>query len=121
MPVYEYKCKACGAVSEVLRPFASRSEALACAECDAPTEPILSRFNVLRSNQVSGRERASEGEVRHGRRSAAMRFENSTGVVVENSTISGCETGISLDTKTSIAMDGNRFLNVAKPIEVADW
>jgi putative FmdB family regulatory protein len=120
MPIYEYKCEVCGTATEVLRPYASRAESLACGQCGAATAPILSRFSIPRSNQVCGYEPVPEQDGRRRRRSAGIRVENSTGVVIEDCTISNYETGISLDTKTSIAMNGNRFIGVARPIEVID-
>ena len=46
MPIYEYRCKKCGAVSEFLV-YGSQAEGLACTSCgDAGLEKILSAPNV---------------------------------------------------------------------------
>jgi len=46
MPIYEYRCKKCGAVSEFLV-YGSQAEGLACTSCgDARLEKILSAPNV---------------------------------------------------------------------------
>ncbi|NWF94456.1 MAG: zinc ribbon domain-containing protein [Syntrophaceae bacterium] len=36
MPIYEYRCNHCGAISEFLVGVGSNSEALSCKECGSP-------------------------------------------------------------------------------------
>jgi putative FmdB family regulatory protein len=36
MPIYEYQCNACGAISEFLVGIGPKSETLSCKECGSP-------------------------------------------------------------------------------------
>ena len=45
MPIYEFRCAACGHVFEALRPMGDTGRDLTCAACGAaPVEKILSTF-----------------------------------------------------------------------------
>lgn len=46
MPVYEYRCSSCGAVSSVVRPVAEHDAPLGCDACGAETSRIISRSSV---------------------------------------------------------------------------
>ena len=47
MPLYEYRCKQCGAVSEYLSPMGSSEEGLTCKVCSSKElEKIMSVTNV---------------------------------------------------------------------------
>ena len=43
MPLYEFKCEACGQVAEELRPMASMDEAKECPACGGQARRIVSR------------------------------------------------------------------------------
>jgi putative FmdB family regulatory protein len=42
MPMYEYRCEPCNAVTEVIRSIALRDESSACRLCGEPAERIIS-------------------------------------------------------------------------------
>jgi putative FmdB family regulatory protein len=52
MPLYEYKCKNCGAVSSELRLMSRRNDPLECTECGGEAEVILSQFSAGRRNST---------------------------------------------------------------------
>ena len=49
MPLYEYKCKKCKLVFSELRKISEREKNIACPECGADAEVLISGFS-----QVSG-------------------------------------------------------------------
>jgi len=47
MPIYEYQCKSCGAVSEVFSNVGSHSDALTCKNCGSPEmDKLLSAASI---------------------------------------------------------------------------
>ena len=45
MPIYEYKCKACGERFEAIRPIGDRGKTVSCPECgDRAAEKLPSVF-----------------------------------------------------------------------------
>jgi putative FmdB family regulatory protein len=44
MPLYEYRCKSCGAVLTELRKASEREEPLECPHCQGSAEVIFSTF-----------------------------------------------------------------------------
>ncbi|MBN1541773.1 zinc ribbon domain-containing protein [candidate division KSB1 bacterium] len=45
MPIYEYRCRQCGAVFEALQPLGADGSELTCPKCGAPQpEKIFSAF-----------------------------------------------------------------------------
>jgi len=54
MPIYEYRCNSCGAVSEFLVGVSSKGETLNCKECgSSQLEKILSVSHSLMSEKRS--------------------------------------------------------------------
>jgi putative FmdB family regulatory protein len=49
MPLYEYRCTACGATSTALRALAEAAEPVTCEACQGRAERIVSRPSVHRS------------------------------------------------------------------------
>lgn len=56
MPIYDFRCQECGAVSEFLLPSSSDNRTLACPDCGSQNlEKLLSAPSLLKgSNKVSG-------------------------------------------------------------------
>jgi putative FmdB family regulatory protein len=48
MPLYEYRCSECRALTTALRPMAAATEPVACHACGAPAARIVSRPSVHR-------------------------------------------------------------------------
>jgi len=54
MPLYEYRCNACGEIFEVLRSMAARELAAVCPHCESRASmPLISRIAV-RAGAPSG-------------------------------------------------------------------
>lgn len=49
MPLYEYRCSACGGVTTALKPTSDSSAPIACERCGAEARRIVSRPSVHRS------------------------------------------------------------------------
>lgn len=119
MPVYEYMCLECGAITEVLRPIKSRDDVTNCGRCGATTERIISRFNTV-GTAASQKTRETFKTDRPGKdRGTAVRM------VRGSATFKDCgfrnfQTGISVAKGSKLSIDGSKFENVDKPIEVTD-
>ena len=51
MPIYQYKCRECGEVSEFLVPIMSDIETLACPSCgNSDLERLISAPNLLKAS-----------------------------------------------------------------------
>lgn len=46
MPIYEYRCEACGAISSVFLPLSEHEKEIHCASCGAVARRIISRPSV---------------------------------------------------------------------------
>ena len=46
MPIYEYRCPDCEAVTSALRRIGERDEALACEMCGKPSARVVSSFSA---------------------------------------------------------------------------
>lgn len=44
MPIYEYRCSACGNVFEMTRPISQSSEPAPCTSCGKPSQKLVSQF-----------------------------------------------------------------------------
>ena len=44
MPIYEYRCAACGNVFEMTRPISQSSEPASCTKCGKPSQKLVSQF-----------------------------------------------------------------------------
>lgn len=54
MPIYEYKCKDCGAVFTVLQPMSAKRTGTKCAKCGGTnTERQISSFSAGGSSKCS--------------------------------------------------------------------
>jgi putative FmdB family regulatory protein len=119
MPFYEYKCLECSAITVVLRPIKSRDDLTDCGKCGAATERIISGFNTVRPG-TSQKPREIVNPHRAGKpRGTAVRLAGGS------SSFKDCgfrnfQTGISVAKGTELTMDGSKFENVDKPIEVTD-
>lgn len=56
MPLYEYRCRECGARFELLRPLGAGTEGLSCPECGARegVEKQFSTFGAGGSRRAAG-------------------------------------------------------------------
>lgn len=118
MPFYEYKCKGCNTVTEVLRPIKFRDEPTYCDSCGAATERILSRFNTAELTVADDPRKGFDADPAHEPRGTAVRLENEASATFKHCAFQGFQTGISLAKGSKLSMDGNKFENVKKPIEV---
>ena len=119
MPFYEYKCIECGAITEVLRPIKSRHDVTDCVVCGAATERIVSRFNTVRPGTAQNPGKIFDTDPACKPRGTAVRL------AVGSATFKDCgfrnfQTGISVAKGSKLNMDGSKFENVDKPIEVTD-
>ncbi len=119
MPFYEYRCLKCGTITEVLRPIKSRDDVTNCGRCGSATERIMSRFNIV-GPVTSQKTRETVNTDRSGK-------AQGTGVRLAggSATFKDCgfrnlQTGISVAKGSKLSMDGSKFENVDKPIEVTD-
>ena len=119
MPFYEYKCLECDAITEVLRPIKSRDDVTVCGRCGAATERIISRFNTVRP-VTSQEPRETFNTDRAGKpRGTAVRLARGS------ATFKDCgfwnfQTGISVAKGSKLSVDGSKFENVERPIDVTD-
>jgi putative FmdB family regulatory protein len=44
MPIYEYRCSACGNDFEMTRPISQSSEPAPCTKCGKPSQKLVSQF-----------------------------------------------------------------------------
>lgn len=117
MPFYEYKCLECGAITEVLRPIKLRDDATDCARCGAETKRVMSRFNTIRAVSVkNARENFNAGPKLEG---TAVRMGGGS-ATFKNCGFQNFQTGISVAKGSKLSVDGSKFDNVDKPIEVTD-
>jgi putative FmdB family regulatory protein len=108
MPIYEYKCSACGEVTEKLCKIADRNNPTLCKTCHAVAHPILSSFSVQGQSSLETRD-------------SCPNHDHGTGKIqIINSTFKNAKVGISVPKGTNIQMKGNRFENVEKHVEFRD-
>lgn len=108
MPIYEYKCTSCAAVSEALRRMADRDAPEICKQCGASAEHILSSFGISNKSKSDQHEQIKSPHSDAG------------GIQIRNCTIEGAAVGVSLLKGTKIDLRGTRFKNVKTPIEFRD-
>ena len=120
MPFYEYKCMECGTVTEVLRPIKSRDDVTYCYRCGAATERIMSRFNTVSPTTAQNPRKVFDAEPACKPRGTAVRLEGGGSATFKDCGFQDFQTGISLAKGSKLSMDGNKFENVEKPIEVTD-
>ena len=81
MPLYEYRCKACGEF-EAWRSMSQYNAPMNCPECDRPTTKIFSVPNVnLNSGSLSAIAKTSAEPrlVKQAQRPTKPRYQSSTG------------------------------------------
>ncbi len=120
MPFYEYKCRDCGTVTEVLRPIKSRDDVARCYRCGAATERIMSKFNTISPTMAQNPRRVFDAEPVCKPRGTAVRIEGGGSAMFKDCGFQNFETGFSVAKGSKLGMDGNKFENVEKPIEVTD-
>jgi len=109
----------CGAITEVLRPIKLRDDVTNCGRCGAATERIISRFNTVRP-VTSQKARETFNIDRSGKsRGTGVRLKGGT-ATFKNCGFRNLQTGISVAKGSKLSMDGSKFENVDKPIEVTD-
>jgi|WetSurMetagenome_2_1015567.scaffolds.fasta_scaffold633986_1 putative FmdB family regulatory protein len=119
MPVYEYMCLECGTITEVVRPIKSRNDVTNCNRCGAATERIMSRFNTV-GLAASQKTRETFKTDRAGKaRGTAVRMAGGS-AKFKNCSFRDFQTGISVAKGLELSIDGSKFENVDKPIEVTD-
>jgi putative FmdB family regulatory protein len=105
MPIYEYQCTNCNAVSEQLRSISERALDTACPVCGAVAYRVMSSANL--SRPAVGAKQAG---------SASHSHDQSLGSIT-NCTFENLSTGISLPQGARVTMKGNKFKNVKTPVE----
>ena len=60
MPIYEYKCRSCGTVSEILTGVGSDEKEAACSQCGS--KDLTKKFSIM-SFSVKGSSASSRGDV----------------------------------------------------------
>jgi len=119
MPCYEYKCMECDAITEVLRPIKSCDDVTDCGRCGAATKRIMSRFNTVGPVTAQNPRETFNTDPACKPGGTAVRLAGGS------ATFKGCgfrnfQTGISVAKGSKLSIDGSRFQNVDKPIEVTD-
>lgn len=119
MPIYEYKCLECGTITEALRPIKSRDVVTNCGKCGAAADRILSRFNTVGS-VTSQEPKETFNTDRAGKpRGTAVRLSGGS-ATFKDCGFRNFQTGISVAKGSKLSMDGSKFENVDRPIEVTD-
>jgi putative FmdB family regulatory protein len=119
MPFYEYRCLECGAITEVLRPIKSRDDATNCGRCGAATKLVMSIFNTVglatsqKKREIFNTDRSEKAQ------GTGVRMEGGS-ATFKDCSFQNLQTGISVAKGSKLNMDGSRFENVDKPIEVTD-
>jgi len=120
MPFYEYKCMECGAVTEVLRPIKSRDDVTYCNRCGAAAERIMSTFSTVRPTTSQNPREVFSAEPASKPQGTAVRLKSGASATFKDCSFQNFQTGISLAKGSKLSIDGNRFENVEKTIEVTD-
>lgn len=120
MPFYEYKCINCNTITEVLRPIKSRDEIIPCPKCGAASKRIMSKFNTGSPTTLRNPTKVFDAEPACKPRGTAVRIESGGGATFKDCGFQNFQTGISLAKGSNLSMDGNKFENVEKPIEVTE-
>lgn len=119
MPIYEYKCLECGAITEELRPIKSRDDIKNCGTCGASAERILSTLNTV-GTVTSKEPKKTFNTDRVGKpRGTAIRLRGGS-ATLKDCSFRNLQTGISVAKGTKLSMNGSKFENVERPIEVTD-
>lgn len=105
MPIYEYQCTNCSAITEHLRRISERDLDTACRVCGSAARRVQSAATL---SQPSG------GAEQHG--GAGHSHGQSLGRIAD-CTFENCSTGISLPQGARVTMKGNKFKNVKTPVE----
>lgn len=66
MPIYEYRCSACGAEFESIRPVSRADDPIDCRMCGAPASRQLSNFSFKSDTFTSPKLRNRPGAVFRG-------------------------------------------------------
>lgn len=119
MPFYEYKCIECGNITEVLRPIKSRDDVMDCAKCGAATQRIMSRFNTVGPVTAQNPRRILDTDPARKPRGIAVRLEGGS-ATFKDCGFQNFQTGISVAKGSKLSIDGNKFENVEKPIDVTE-
>jgi putative FmdB family regulatory protein len=106
MPIYEYQCSACDAVSAEMRAIADRENRARCKNCGAPAHHILSSVNV-------GKKSLSE-------RYPPTRNPGTGGIQITDCIFKDSNVGISVPKGAKLITKRNQFIRVKKPMEWRD-
>jgi putative FmdB family regulatory protein len=63
MPLYEYRCTDCGAMTQYLRPVAQRNDPAFCPDCGAVAKRIISKLQRLTEVNMTPNEILRDREV----------------------------------------------------------
>jgi len=90
-----------------------------CARCGAATKRIMSMFNTV-GLAISQKKRKTLNTDRSEKaQSTGVRMEGGS-ATFERCSFQNLQTGISVAKGSKLSMDGNKFKNVDKPVEVTD-
>lgn len=119
MPIYEYKCMKCGAITEDLRPIKSRDNVTVCVRCGAATERVMSKFNTVGAVTAQNSRETFNADPTCKNRGTAVRMRRGS-ATFKDCGFRNLQTGISVAKGSKLSIDGSMFENVDKPIEVTD-
>jgi putative FmdB family regulatory protein len=117
MPLYEYICLECNAITEVLRPIKLRDDLTNCVQCGAGAKRVMSRFNTIAAFSVKNFKENFNTDTKP--RGTAVRMEGGS-AKFKNCSFRNFGTGISVAKGSKLNVDGSKFDNVDKPIEITD-
>lgn len=118
MPLYEYACRDCSNVFEIIADFSDRKPFIPCLNCESKAILTISQFNGI--SRDSKEKQPDQPSKRDTASSAINMQENKGGlkVTIKNSVIKNCHMGISVPKSTNLKIENTKFINVKKPIDL---
>lgn len=118
MPIYEYECKACHGIREIIRAIRERDLPLACPTCGEATSLVLSSFSIPLARKSEAVGKSHSANLSRGPK--GVHIGPSGGATFKDCHFENLKTGISVPAGASVDIDGCTFSNVDIPVEIRD-